>query len=325
MRVERAGVWGGRAGGRRHRPVQLRLRSWELPITNRAPIGPVPVISPPNTYPGLTREARSNLRSDEPGSLYPTGVRHFFRVVSDDGVQGVAAALQAKKLGLKRVYLLDSLLIALVLREALKTGFESGARKLGLRLAGSRSWGGGAASYAALADRVARARPDGVFLAGISWLGGWDVLQALRDRLGAGVVLLGSDTFNFGPVLRDLRSATEGMYIMQPYAPVNALGPAGKRLVREFAATQPQGTSLQGVPETIQAVEVLLQAIARSDGTRRSVLEQLRRTRVEDGVLGSFSFDAQGDRSPRVITVERVERGRAAFDRLIAVPSTLVP
>jgi ABC-type branched-subunit amino acid transport system substrate-binding protein len=95
--------------------------------------------------------------------------------------------------------------------------------------------------------------------------------------------------------------------------------------VREFAATQPHGTSLQGVPDTIQAVEVLLQAIARSDGTRRSVLEQLRRTRVEDGVLGSFSFDAQGDRSPRVITVERVEQGRAAFDRLIAVPSTLVP
>ena len=151
-----------------------------------------------------------------------------------------------------------------------------------------------------------------------------DVLQALRDRLGAGVVLLGSDTFNYGPLLAELRSATEGMYIMQTWAPVNALGRAGKRLVREFAATQPQGTSLQGVPETIQAVEVLLQAIARSDGTRRSVLEQLRRTRVEDGVLGSFSFDAQGDKSPRVITVERVERGRAAFDRLISVPETLV-
>ena len=240
------------------------------------------------------------------------------------GSRAMAAALQAKKLGLKRVYLLDSLSLPWH-GEALKTGFESGARKLGLRLAGTRSWEGGAASYAALADRVARARPDGVFLAGISWLGGWDVLQALRDRLGARVVLLGSDTFNFGPVLRDLRSATEGMYVMQPCAPVNALGPAGKRLLREFAATQPQGTSLQGVPDTIQAVEVLLQAIARSDGTRRSVLEQLRRTRVEDGVLGSFSFDAQGDRSPRVITVERVERGRAAFDRLIAVPSTLVP
>ena len=88
-------------------PYNSGCAQWELPITNRAPIGPVPVISPPNTYPGLTREARSNVRPEEPGSLYPTGVRHFFRVVADDGVQGVAAALQAKKLGLKRVYLLD--------------------------------------------------------------------------------------------------------------------------------------------------------------------------------------------------------------------------
>ncbi|HSE80284.1 MAG TPA: hypothetical protein VLA87_01175 [Gaiellaceae bacterium] len=64
------------------------------------------------------------------------------------------------------------------------------------------------------------------------------------------------------------------------------------------------------------------EAIARSDGTRRSVLEQLRQTRVENGVLGSFSFDARGDRSPRVITVERVERGRYVFDSRISVPET---
>ena len=95
--------------------------------------------------------------------------------------------------------------------------------------------------------------------------------------------------------------------------------------MREFAATQPRGAALSIVPETIQAVEVLLQAIARSDGTRRSVLEQLRQTRVENGVLGSFRFDERGDRSPRVITVERVERGRYVFDRRITVPETLLP
>ena len=126
-------------------------------------------------------------------------------------------------------------------------------------------------------------------------------------------------------MLRYVGSAAEGMYVMQTWVAVNGLGPTGKRLVREFAATQPRGAALYGVPETIQAVEVLLQAIARSDGTRRSVLEQLRQTRVEDGVLGSFSFDARGDRSPRVITVERAERGRYVFDRRITVPETLLP
>jgi ABC-type branched-subunit amino acid transport system substrate-binding protein len=75
----------------------------------------------------------------------------------------------------------------------------------------------------------------------------------------------------------------------------------------------------------MQAAEVFLQAIARSDGTRGSVLEELRRAHVKNGVLGSFRFDARGDMSPRVITVQRVQQGRIVFNRLISVPAELVP
>jgi branched-chain amino acid transport system substrate-binding protein len=300
-------------------PLNSGCAALELPITNRAPIGPLPVISPANTAPSLTRRSRASVRAEEPGSLYPSGVRHYFRVVADDEVQGVAAALLAKQLGLKHVYFLYSPR-GHPYPLSLKVGFESAAHKLGLRLAGSRSYRGGAASYAALAERVARTRPDGVFLAGLPW-----PVKALRDRLDGGAVLLASDVFNDPGVLDYAGSAAEGVYITQTGTPTNALGPAGKRLVRQFAATQPRGAQLAFVPETMQAVEVLLQAIARSDGTRPSVLEQLRRTRVEDGVLGSFGFDARGDKWPRVITVERVEQGRAVFDHRIPVPATLVP
>jgi DNA-binding SARP family transcriptional activator/streptogramin lyase/ABC-type branched-subunit amino acid transport system substrate-binding protein len=312
-------------------PHNSGCAQWELPLTNRAPGGPVPVISFSNTYAGLTRESGSNLRPDEPGSLYPTGVRHYFRVVADDEVQGMAAALLAGRLGLKRVYLLDTPLLApgLPYSRMLTVGFETAVDKLGVHLAGARSWEPEATSYAALADRVARARPDGVFLVGAPPYGGLDVVRALRDRLGAGVVLLANDAFGDPRLLPSVRGdpigeALEGMYVVQAWVPVNGLGRTGKRLVHEFAATQPRSAALSGVPETIQAVELLLQAIARSDGTRRSVLEQLRQTRVENGVLGSFSFDVRGDRSPRVITVERVEGGTYVFDRRISVPETLL-
>jgi DNA-binding SARP family transcriptional activator/ABC-type branched-subunit amino acid transport system substrate-binding protein/DNA-binding beta-propeller fold protein YncE len=309
-------------------PYNSDCAQWELPITNRAPTGPVPVISPTNTYPGLTRSAPSNVRPEEPGSFYPTGVRHYFRLVADDGVQGAAAALLARQLGLKRVYVLDIIpAYAAAFLQSYGAGFEIAARKLGLRLAESRSWEPGATSYAALAEQVAGARPDGVYLTGLSEFSGSDVIKALDDRLGAGVVLLANETFNYPPVLDQAGSAAEGMYITQSLLPLDGLGREGKRLVREFAASQPQGVPswLCCVPETMQAVEVLLQAIARSDGTRKSVLEQLRQTRVENGVLGSFRFDARGDISPRVITVERVERGQPNFDRLIPVPATLLP
>ncbi len=44
-----------------------------------------------------------------------------------------------------------------------------------------------------------------------------------------------------------------------------------------------------------QAAEILLEAIARSDGTRASVTREVFRTRVEDGILGDIRFDRNGD------------------------------
>src|SRR5215216_1008637 len=55
-----------------------------------------------------------------------------------------------------------------------------------------------------------------------------------------------------------------------------------------------------------QAAELVLDAIARSDGTRGSVLEELRRARVKDGILGSFRFDRNGDITPARLPIFRV-------------------
>jgi DNA-binding SARP family transcriptional activator/ABC-type branched-subunit amino acid transport system substrate-binding protein/DNA-binding beta-propeller fold protein YncE len=295
----------------------------EIPILNRAPESPLALISASNTAANLTRRSRSNLRPDEPESLYPTGVRNYFRVITDDDVQGAAGAIQARRLGLKRVYVLG---MDAPYPLALQGGFETAARKLGIRLLGSRMWE--SANYTALAERVARARPDGVYLSGLAYVGGTEVVKALRERLGAGVVLLANDSFLFATgheLLHLTGSGAEGMYVTNTAIPIDGLGTEGRRLVREFAATQPQGAKLDFVPEAMQAAEVFLQAIARSEGTRGSVLEQLRRIHVENGVLGSFRFDARGDMSPRLITVNRVERGRIVFNRVISVPATVVP
>ena len=59
-----------------------------------------------------------------------------------------------------------------------------------------------------------------------------------------------------------------------------------------------------------QAAEVLLQAIAASDGTRASVTENLLKVRVEDGILGSFAFDANGDTTAAGVTMYRIEQGK---------------
>ena len=55
-----------------------------------------------------------------------------------------------------------------------------------------------------------------------------------------------------------------------------------------------------------QATEAVLTAIARSDGTRASVLRELRATEESDGLFGHFRFDRYGDIAPGRFTILRV-------------------
>src|SRR5262249_55445441 len=67
----------------------------EIPIANRAPNGPLGIISPANTYVGLTH-AGPGTAAGEPGKYYPSGTRNYARVVAADDYQGAADATLAK-------------------------------------------------------------------------------------------------------------------------------------------------------------------------------------------------------------------------------------
>ena len=126
------------------------------------------------------------------------------------------------------------------------------------------------------------------------------------------------------------------MYMSTTAIAVEQLTPAGRRFVREFAPSQPNGAISSYVLETAQAAEVLLEAISRSDGSRASVLKELRKTEVRDGILGDFRFDTNGDKTPGAITIYRVtgksspgagvppEYEGAVFDRTLPIPDDLL-
>jgi hypothetical protein len=49
-----------------------------------------------------------------------------------------------------------------------------------------------------------------------------------------------------------------------------------------------------------QARQVMLDAIGKSDGSRSSVIDEVYKTKVNNGLIGSFSFNENGDsRAPR--------------------------
>jgi len=157
-----------------------------------------------------------------------------------------------------------------------------------------------------------------VYLAGVTQINGKRLVLDLRAALGPRVTFIAPDSFAGDETARELGAAGEGMRVTLPGLPPGALPAAGKRFRRE--AGVPPGVPGFGALEAAQATEVLLQAIARSDGTRASVVHELFATRVKDGILGSFSFDRNGDIVPRPVGVYRFERGKFVTEGVVRVP-----
>jgi branched-chain amino acid transport system substrate-binding protein len=306
----------------------------QIPIVNRGESGALPMISPANTYIGLTR-AGPGAAPDDPKALYPTGVRNFVRVLPADDVQGAAFAVFAKQLGLKSAYVLEG---GEDYGVALGRRFILASRKLGVDIAGTGAWTPRARTYAPLANRVARSGADGVFLAGYLFFNGGEVVKALRARLGPDFPIMAGDAFiPVGDLLKAAGPGALGIYVSSTFIAPTRLSPAANKFVRQFGPTQPGGFISPFVLETAQATEILIDAIARSDGTRSSVLQALRASDVKDGILGTFRFDANGDKTPEAIPIYRVtgktppgagladELQGAVVARVVSVPSSLIP
>jgi branched-chain amino acid transport system substrate-binding protein len=280
----------------------------QIPIISRREAGPLAMISPSNTYEGLTRTSAS-----EP--LYPDGVRSYARVVALDSAQGAAGAQLAKDMGARRAVVLHQDLRNDYVR-ALAEQFDVTARTLGLETV--RFPWPVRDSYSMLAASVAAAHPDVVYVAGETQGNAKTLIDDLRAALPPRIELIAPDGFANSSVAEELGAAGEGMLVTSTSVPSELLPRAGKRFVRAFghAAGEP---AFLGAPEAAQATEVLLDAIARSDGTRASVVEELFATKVENGILGAFSFDRFGDIVPAPIGVYRIEDGKIVAHDVVRV------
>src|SRR5262249_50396711 len=128
-------------------------------------------------------------------------------------------------------------------------------------------------------------------------------------------------------------AAARGTYVSVDGLAIERLPKPGKAFVREFGATQAGGRGGVTAVYAAQAAQPLLGAIGRSDRTPASVASELRSAHVGDGLIGTFSIDANGDPKPAPITIVRLERGGgtdvlqssdgARVDRVITPPRSL--
>jgi branched-chain amino acid transport system substrate-binding protein len=299
-------------------PVTSTCAGAMLPIVNRAPGGPLPVVGMSETYLGLTR-AGPGVARGHPNAFYPTGERSFVRLAPADDLQAAASALYAQRLGVRRPYVLHH---DETWGIGLATAFSTAARRLGMDVAGTDQWDRRAHDYRRLADGIRRTGADSVYLAGYAVAdNGAQLIKDLRRKLGPGAAILSPDGFNEPAALVEGAGIlAEGVIITIAAIPTQKLPAAGLRFAREFEQRFGALPCCYSV-YTAQATHALLNAIAASDGSRAGVLRNLFRTRVRGGLLGDFAIDRYGDTTLTEIAVYRVHGARLRLATTIT-PST---
>jgi len=285
-----------------------------IPVANRAPNGPLAMVSPANTYPGLT-EGGPGTEQGEPDNYYPTGTRNYARVVWNDQFQGAAGALLAQELNLKRTFVLnDSETYGLGIANL----FERYAEKVGIRILGNQKWDKDATNYEALASRIRATNADSVFLGGIVCNNGGKLIKDLRAGLGQDVTIIGPDGWTpISATIEGAGAASNDMYITQPGIPVDQLTGAGKEFVDAF--TEEHGKAPN--PYTVyaaQAAVVLADAIERAgEADRAKVSEELFNTDITGGILGDFQIDENGDTTLGTVSVYQIKNAEETFNKTI--------
>ncbi|MCU1397783.1 MAG: branched-chain amino acid transport system substrate-binding protein, partial [Acidimicrobiales bacterium] len=240
----------------------------EVPVLNADTTGPMFMFSHANTNPGLTKAWDPG----EPDKYYPSGVRNYGRIVATDDLQGTAdAEFAAKELKVtKCVVLNDAQTYGVGVAEA----FAQAAADNGIEVVATSAWDAKQPNYTALFEGFKDKAPDCIFLGGINDNNGE---QLIRDKVAVfgantgAVKLIAPDGFTGYPTVDALAEA-DGMYISFAGLPAGELikaGGAAGKFVEDFKSTYGHDPASAYSIYGAAAMQFIMAAIAKSDGTRK--------------------------------------------------------
>jgi branched-chain amino acid transport system substrate-binding protein len=276
-----------------------------IPILNAVDLV---MISPANTYPGLTKPGKGE--QGEPDKYYPNGKRNYARVVPADDLQGAAGANWAKELGAKSVFILDD---TQLYGKGIADVFDAKAKEIGLNVLGREGIDGKAADYRALAAKILDLKPDLVYYGGITQN---NAGQLWKDIKGEGFtgMMMGPDGISEDAFIEAAGAdIAEGTYTTFGGVPPDKLeGPAGEwyKAYKAKFNSEPQPYAIYGY----EAANVALAAInGVCEKNRAKIRDAVFATKDFSGVLGTWSFDANGDTSLTTMSGSKVTGGKFQF------------
>ena len=298
-------------------PFNSGCAATQIPTLNEAGLA---MVSPANTYIGLTKPGGE---PDEPDKYYPTGERNYARVIVADDKQGQAGAALLVEEDVESVYILDD---KETYGKGLADQFQKAAEGEGIEVLGREGIDGSASNYRSLMNKVAQAEPDAVYFGGIIEN---NAAQLIKDKVGAGmpndeVLFVGPDGIFVDELLGQAGDAANGIYVTFGGLPESELSAEGQ----EFVETYESKYDDEIQPYTAYAYEaanVMLDAIERAADEaggvpeRQAVIDEVFATEDFEGVLGTWSFDEEGDTSLTELSVQTVEGGEFTLDRVVDV------
>ncbi len=290
------------------------------PVVNQAPDGPMLMVSHANTNPGLTK----TWDPGEPEKFFPSGKRSYARVVTTDDYQGAAAAqFLAQDVKVKKCAVLND---NQTYGQGVAQAFVKEAEAQGIEILGNQPWDAKQPNYTALFQNLKGKNPDCVYVAGIYDLNGGQLVKDKVEVLGDNdkVTMMGPDGFTGYPDLLKQKEA-QGMFLSFAGLDTDSLRKNGGKAAKfldaykaEYGTDPASSYALYGVAAT----QVILEAIEKSDGTRKGVRDAVFEgggitIPQEQSVLGKeIRIDPQsGDSSAIDISILNVKNGKEAFHK----------
>ncbi|MBI4492876.1 MAG: branched-chain amino acid ABC transporter substrate-binding protein [Chloroflexi bacterium] len=285
-----------------------------IPILNRA--GPLGMISPANTYPGLTKKVEG-VEANEPDVYYPNKTRNYYRVIPADDLQGPMGASWAKDLGAKKVYILDD---TELYGHGIAVAFQLAAKKLNLDVVGGPDGIDAKASdYRALAQKIKTSGADLVYFGGITQNNAGKLWQDLKAAV-PDLKLMGPDGIMENAFIEAAGPAAEGSYITFGGVPPDQLKGKGADFVKKYKDKYKQDLEAY-TAYGYEAARVGLKAIQDCGKKDRAcVVEALSKVKNFDGVLGTWSFTETGDTTLTTGSGNTVKNGKFEFVKVLEAP-----
>ena len=287
-----------------------------IPLLNEVPIAQ---ISPANTAVGLTSD-EPGADKGEPDKYYPTGSRHYMRIVPKDTIQGAALASLMKEDGCKAGYILND---KEVYGAGLARNIESAAGEIGLEIAGNEGIDPKAPNFRSQASTVKSSGADCFVFSGITANG---AVQLYKDISAAGITkMYGPDGVaesgfadpKEGGIPADVaKNVQVSVATLSP----DEYPPEGRKFFSDFEAKygekNPDPYAIYGY-EAMKLVLDTCKELGADCSDKQAMIDALFQTKGRESVLGTYDIDENGDTTLTDYGIYTIDGGELTFEKTI--------